>query len=168
MKHYVYLHYKPDGSPFYVGKGVGKRAYTKYGRNNYWKAVVNKYGYYVEILDYFHTETEAHNREMALISTLKSSGFKLCNMTNGGEGTSGRVYTEETKQKIGIKSKGRIHNKGFNNPSNKLSKENIIDIDNKIKLGIPSIDIAKEYGIADTTVAKIKYRQKQLYRDILT
>jgi hypothetical protein len=168
MKYYVYLHYKPDGSPFYVGKGKNKRAYKVHGRNTYWKAIVNKYGYYVEILDYFNTEQEAHNREISLIFTLKSSGFKLCNMTNGGEGTSGRIYTEETKQKISITSKSRTHNKGFNNPSNKLSKENIIDIDNKIKLGLSSISIAKEYGISDTTVAKIKYRQKQLYQDILT
>jgi hypothetical protein len=167
MRYYTYIHYKLDGTPFYVGKGCGNRAYKKHGRNSYWKRIVDKYNYYVEILDYFQTETEAHNREKSLISTLKQSGFKLCNLTEGGEGTSGRLTSDKTKLKIGAKSKGRAHNKGFNNPSNKLSAEDIINIDLLIVSGVTSVSIANKYNISDSTVAKIKYRKKQLYRDIL-
>lgn len=168
MKFYVYIHYTLDtNKPFYVGKGISTRAYKKSGRSNYWKRVINKHGYTVEILDYFNTEQEAFNREKSLICSLKNSGFKLVNFTDGGEGSSGRICSNKTKLKIGLKSKGRIHNKGFNNPSNKLSKENILDIYNKTMLGIPSVSIAKEYSISDSTVAKIKYLRKPLYKEII-
>ena len=46
---YVYLHKKPNGQIFYVGKGKGYRATQKSNRNAYWKRVVDKYGYNVTI-----------------------------------------------------------------------------------------------------------------------
>ena len=46
---YVYLHTKPNGEIFYVGKGNGYRAYDKNHRSEYWKRVVNKYGYEVRV-----------------------------------------------------------------------------------------------------------------------
>ena len=42
---YIYIHYKPDGTPFYVGKGHGNRAYKLHRAMNPWyNNVVKKYG----------------------------------------------------------------------------------------------------------------------------
>lgn len=41
--HYVYFHCLPDGTPFYVGKGVGKRSELM-KRNYLHAAIVRKHG----------------------------------------------------------------------------------------------------------------------------
>jgi len=113
---YVYLHKKPDGQIFYVGKGKGYRAYQKNNRNNYWKRVVNKYGYSVTILKDNLTEEDALSLE---IKTIQNIGLdNLTNLTIGGEGISGFTHKEETKRKIGLaNSKNSSWSKG-----KKLSK----------------------------------------------
>ena len=61
----------------------------------------------VEVLAHWGTEKEAFSHEVLLISCFKDMGYKLCNLTDGGEGASGRVLSEEHKQKIGAAQKGR-------------------------------------------------------------
>lgn len=52
MDFYVYLHKKKTtGEVFYVGKGCGPRAWTKARRSSEWNEVVEKYGYFVEIVE---------------------------------------------------------------------------------------------------------------------
>lgn len=57
---YVYLHKTPDGAPFYIGKGRGLRAYSKYDKGKGWCDVVDEAGSFeVEILRVGMTEEEA-------------------------------------------------------------------------------------------------------------
>lgn len=105
---YVYLHKKAsDGSVFYVGKGCNKRAWWEHGRSNYWQRIKNKHGLIVEIYKDGLTEHEAHLIEMRLIK--KIGRENLCNHTDGGEGMSGWIASEETKKKFSIIRKGRMH-----------------------------------------------------------
>lgn len=98
---YTYAHYKPDGKLFYIGKGAKNRAYDMKMRNVYWKNVVAKYGNpTVEILANWKTEEEALDHEKLLISSFKDMGFKLVNLTDGGEGVSGYKHTQEAIQKM--------------------------------------------------------------------
>jgi hypothetical protein len=93
---YTYAHYTPEGRLFYIGKGTGYRAYSKYRKNQHWKNIVAKYGQpKVEILANWSSEEEALNHEVLLIECFRDMGYKLCNKTNGGEGTSGYKYTPE-------------------------------------------------------------------------
>lgn len=103
-KFYVYLHLRNDtNKPFYVGKGCGKRAFTKQGRNKYWNSIANKHGFTVKIIDKNLTEKQALNAEMFTISAF-ANNFNLVNSCYGGGGITGWKHTKETKekQKIGI------------------------------------------------------------------
>jgi hypothetical protein len=105
-KFYVYIHYKVDtDEPFYVGKGSGNRAKVKSQRSSWWKRIVEKHGYYIEILESFNTEAEAFNRERSLIASMKAAGINLCNMTNGGDGAAGRVLSASLREQIASKQR---------------------------------------------------------------
>ena len=120
---YNYLHTKPNGEVFYIGKGTGIRAWKTTRRNQHWKNIVAKYkDYNVEILANWDTEQEAFDHEVLLISCFKDMGYELANLTDGGEGMSnpsaetraklsesrkgsknpffGKRHTEETKEKM--------------------------------------------------------------------
>ena len=107
-KFYTYVHRTADtGSVFYVGKGKGQRAYTKFNRTKFWTHVANKHGVIVEIVATWETEAEALADEIRLIAELRALGVRLVNLTAGGEGASGQVFTEETKRKISAALTGR-------------------------------------------------------------
>jgi hypothetical protein len=98
-KFYVYVHCRPDGTPFYVGKGQGKRAYEWVnGRNKHHRHITAKYGSANIGIHLFPclTETEAFADEIARIAQLRADGYKLANLTDGGEGPSGAVQSPET------------------------------------------------------------------------
>jgi hypothetical protein len=122
---YTYAHTKPDGTIFYIGKGSKNRAWKKTKRNQHWKNIVAKYEIYgVEILANWNTEKEALDHEILLISCFKDMGYKLANMTNGGEGTSGLKLTIEHKQKISDAQCG-VKNWGFGKQKPKLVRQKI-------------------------------------------
>lgn len=109
MDFYVYIHRRLDNnSVFYVGKGSGNRAYSGARRNKYWKNITTKHGYSVEILFTDLEEKQAFILESDLIVNFKAFGVKLSNMTDGGEGSSGRKQTKETRQKIAKSKEGFI------------------------------------------------------------
>lgn len=102
---YIYEHIRPDTNRvFYVGKGKGNRYLAKTDRNKYWHHIVNKAGSFIanKIVENIDEEL-AFLVEQERIDQLKRLGYKLCNMTNGGEGTSGRIISEETRRKIGVR-----------------------------------------------------------------
>jgi len=87
---YNYIHAKPNGDIFYIGKGKENRAWFFYGRNSHWNRVVNKYGKpIVSVIADWNEENKAMVFEKFLIATAKYFDFKLTNKTDGGDGTSG-------------------------------------------------------------------------------
>jgi len=112
----VYQHFKKGTNDiFYVGiGGLPERAYSKSKRTNLWHKVSNKYGYDVKIS---HTDVcweEACCIEKYLISfygKISDDTGCLVNMTDGGDGTFGRVCNDETKEKISLKAKQRLSDK---------------------------------------------------------
>ena len=103
---YVYVHYRNDTlKPFYVGKGKGKRYKTKHNRNSYWKNIVNKVGFTPMIVENFITEEKSFELEKYYIQHFGRNN--LCNMTDGGEGSSGCIPNEKTRKKFSENTIGK-------------------------------------------------------------
>lgn len=101
--------------PFYVGKGKGSRCYNhveiaiKYPESKSIKARkirnIIKAGLSVEIVKTkkLYKEDKAFDIERDLISTigrLNLNSGPLCNLTDGGEGSNGYVFTDEDRLKV--------------------------------------------------------------------
>jgi hypothetical protein len=107
--YYTYAHYTLDDKRlFYIGKGKDNRLKKTWGRSLHWKRIVKKHGFFAEILARWKSEEEALEHEKLLILCLKDS-HQLCNLTAGGEGTSGLKMSEESKKKMSD-AKKRIMN----------------------------------------------------------
>ena len=110
-KFYTYLHKTEDEEEvFYVGKGRLDRCLHYLDRSEWWKHVVDKHGYYIVIDRINLTEEEAFEREKELISLFgrRQFGGKLVNLTDGGDGVSGRVFTEEDRKNISERIKANL------------------------------------------------------------
>lgn len=118
--HYVYTHAYPEsmgGYVFYVGKGTKKRIQVheheaRRGDTSYKCRVIRKIWRAGELviktkLAFFGTHEEAVLYEQALILLMKPCGH-LTNITDGGEGTCGRVNSEETRRKMSLAQKGKV------------------------------------------------------------
>jgi len=98
--YYTYGHYKADSKElFYIGKGKGNRAHERDSRSDFWRNIVNKHNYIVEIFADWPTEKEAFEHEKFLIQCFRELTV-LCNLTNGGDGCSGYIWTKEQKSKL--------------------------------------------------------------------
>jgi len=111
-EYYIYFHInKTTGKVFYIGKGKDGRAWSKFGRSEYWQRIVNKYDYEVQIIYSNLSEQRALDFEKLYISIFGRKN--LCNMTDGGEGTSGFRFSEASKEKMSMMKKGKATwNKG--------------------------------------------------------
>jgi hypothetical protein len=108
---YVYEHLRSDnGAIFYVGKGTGKRCTIRshYHRNEFWQRTERKAGgFFVRIVVDKIDEDFAFLVEMERIDQLRRIGTRLCNLTDGGEGSSGCERTPEWREKIGAAHRGK-------------------------------------------------------------
>lgn len=120
FKFYTYAHYKADTKEiFYIGKGSGKRAFLKYKRSAHWNSIVEKHGLLVEILARWQTEDQSLEHEKFLISTFRSMGFTLCNMTAGGDGVTSESWTPEMRARL---SKSKLGTKLTDETRKRMSK----------------------------------------------
>lgn len=111
MVFYSYIHCKPDGTPFYVGKGDATRVATKKRyHNKHHMNILNKYGKENILVGYFECSTEAtaFDLERGLIKRLRKMSIDIVNLTEGGDGTKGAVRSPEARQKMAA---GKLGNK---------------------------------------------------------
>jgi len=123
----VYLHKKKGTDEvFYVGIGkTEKRAFEEKNRNQYWKNVLHKYGFDVVITHKNICWEEACVIEKYLIAFYRNY-FKLCNLTDGGQGILGFKKSDEMKNNSRIGMLGKRNSLGT-----KRSKETIEKIRQK-------------------------------------
>lgn len=112
---YVYRHIRLDkNEPFYIGIGSDaqyKRAYEKARRSQLWKRITKKSDYCIDIIADNVSVEFAKEKEIEFIKLYgridKNTGT-LCNMTDGGDGLYGYIFTKEHREKLSIKAKQKI------------------------------------------------------------
>jgi hypothetical protein len=112
-EYYTYAYLREDRTPYYIGKGKGDRVYKK--RKGEIKLPKDKSR--IIFLKKNLTEEQAFKHEIYMIAVLGRMDLGtgiLRNMTDGGEGSSGAVRSEEYRRKKSELMKGRYI--GKNNP----------------------------------------------------
>ena len=105
MDFYAYIWVREDGSPYYVGKGTGNRAFKSDGHGVHCPPDRSRIMVFPML-----NEAEAFEAEVSWIDLFgrKDLGTGcLRNLTNGGEGTSGWQPSAETKAKQSASQKGK-------------------------------------------------------------
>jgi hypothetical protein len=95
---YTYLWLREDGTPYYVGKGKGDRAFISDGHNIHRPKTSDRI-----IVQDFESEEDAFEAEKFLISYYGRTDLGtgcLRNLTDGGEGTSGYKHSEEGLKRL--------------------------------------------------------------------
>ena len=96
---YTYAYLREDGTPYYIGKGKGRRAYRKRHKGIKPPKNIAKILYLKQNL----TEEEAFKHEIYMIAVFgrKDLGTGILhNKTNGGEGTSGITVSDKRKHEF--------------------------------------------------------------------
>ena len=123
----VYRHIRLDkNEPFYIGiSSDDERPYDKQGRNNIWYKITSKTDYEVEIMLDDLTWEDACEKEKEFIKLYgridKGTGT-LANLTDGGEGGFGIIFTEERRETIRQKQIGE-NNSFFGKKHKESSKQ---------------------------------------------
>lgn len=123
MDFYIYVVHNISSNKIYVGKSHAPQTrwlkhlkVSKHKRNIekfYIHRAISKHGianFTFTIIQSFKNESDSLNAEKYWIKYFKSNNKNFgYNLTEGGEGCSGRVMSESTKQKIREKAIGRKH-----------------------------------------------------------
>lgn len=170
----VYMHRKKsDGVEFYIGKGIrNKRPYEKSKRSAHWKNIVNKHGYYTEILEDFLTNEEAKKLEIYYIEKfgrIDNETGNLINRTSGGDGgatRNGYKNSESTRKNISKALKNRVFSEEHKEKISKATKERPpISKETRKKLS----EKAKNRGpISEETRLKLKKPKTEEHRKNLS
>jgi hypothetical protein len=125
-KYYVYAWYREDGTPYYIGKGEGKRAYRIHDAV---ERPTDKSR--IKILHENLTSEEAMAKEIELIAHfgVKVKGGLLENtITKENKAFTGRRHSEETKRKMSAWQKGKpkseAHKQALRKPRPSIAGDN--------------------------------------------
>lgn len=108
MKYYTYFWFREDGTPYYIGKGSGNRAFISQGHGIHKPKEKSRI-----FVQYWESEDKAFEMErwwIAFFGRKDNSTGILRNLTDGGENPPSwrgkkRIHSKETKNKIAEKTK---------------------------------------------------------------
>jgi hypothetical protein len=106
--YYIYAYVRSDGTPYYIGKGSSNRAWVKSGRAIKPPKDKSK----IVVMESNLTEIGAFALERRYIRWYGRKNNQtgiLHNMTDGGEGCSGIIHSEQTRKQISASKLGKKH-----------------------------------------------------------
>ena len=118
---YAYLHCRPDGTPFYVGKGTANRVTRTHARNKHYGHITTKYGRGNILIGSLECSSDAiaFELEKGLIKCFRRMGVELANYNDGGEGfkqgnipwNKGKTdcFNDEARAKISASAKEQMN-----------------------------------------------------------
>lgn len=161
-KHYLYRHTRIDTNElFYIGVGTKpktyrlntteySRAYTKKGRSNFWRNIVEKTDYEVEILIESNDYDFLKQKEIEFIALYGRRNLgkgTLVNLTDGGDGNLNGIVSKETRLKRSNALKGKTRSKE--------TRENIIKSKEHIIASIKEAEVGKIYKMNQGFFVKV-------------
>ena len=157
MIFYTYLWLRDDGTPYYVGKGSGRRVRKLHKRH-----CPPKNSELVITQD-FESEADALFAEKFLIACYgrkdTSTGI-LRNLTDGGEGLSGHIFSTEHRAKLGAAQKTCKNFLGHKHSLETLAKMRIAStnpsVETRVKMSVAKLGNKYRRG----TVLSLKTRAK--------
>jgi hypothetical protein len=167
---YTYAYLREDRTPYYVGKGGGNRLYEKHQKGIYVPKDKNRIIFLKQNL----TEEEAFKHEIYMIAVFgrKDLGTGILhNRTDGGEGISGLVHSNESKKRMSKAHKGKILSEEHKRKIGEINKGKTLSEEHKIKISEanknPSEEIRKIISeahkgkvLSGETKRKIKEKRK--------
>jgi len=192
---YVYMYVNPQTKkPFYVGKGVGSRAwsYTGHNHNKWVTSKINKLqkeGYtcddFVIIMEKNLTEDEAFKKEELLINQYgkKMNGGILFNVNDGGKqppnrkGTTFKMpkqaiekikksWTYERRQKMSNYSKNYVRNKDWCSRISESKRKYTFDKELFEHYVINNVKLKDILSLMNTTYDIIRDRMLSTYKTV--
>ena len=180
MEYYTYAWLREDGTPYYIGKGKGNRAYIKHYRSKV------SGGFFspperdrIVILKDNLTSEQAYKHEIYMIGVFgrkdNNTGI-LRNLTDGGEGGLGHIawnkggtipdHQKESNRQFMLKRYANgLNVKGANNPKAKTWH---IVYDDGREIVIKSIHSwGKENGYSKAGIYNLKIGKWKRYRDLV-
>ena len=172
---YTYAYLRQDGTPYYIGKGKGKRLYST---NRCFTPPKDKKR--IIYLKKDLIETEAFKHEIYMISVFGRKDLEtgiLHNRTNGGEGASGAVRSLEFRKNLSKYYEGRKftqHTIEKIRESNKRAKEGCrgkfrIRFNDGRELIISGIkEWCKRNNYNYTCISRLRSGEYKKHKDIVT
>ncbi len=174
----VYQHKRLDTNEiFYIGieldtskkKAVGKRAFVRDHRSKFWKNIINKTDYVIEILFNDLTNEESKEIEKYLIKFYgrKDLGLgTLVNLTDGGDGCVNLIISDYHKNQIHKKLKGIPRTKKVKDKISNSNKGKIRTLEHREKYSILLKQKYKEGYISPLSKKVIDISTNIIYRSL--